>query len=362
MVDELTSTLLTGAWQTHTDSRFFPAHEKSDEEAARAQEFLRILSDQISPHLQSRDGRKPNYEDIFAAALQILWDETSEIVNPLVAPSAQRLREATENLHRHQRPHIDNNRFASLTERSIALVQWNVYYALQHAKEPVNMNAISGVAKSVDELDIFSLNHDLLIERELRRNGIEFADGFGESWGTDAIRFSWSWHNSRIRLYKLHGSLDWYFFRSKKYDQFARVPRDPDHCKDEEGRPLQLLDPQPRFLTGTTVKEQSYGYGLTGEIFSEFRHRLSKHRTLICCGYGWLDKGINIRLNQWLRDARENRLVILHNGSIEEVRNKPFWLFKWDDYYAAGRVQVVARWLSQCSVDDLRPFFDEVHG
>jgi hypothetical protein len=127
MVDELTSTLLRGAWQTHTDSRFFPAEKKSDEEAARAQEFLRILADQIAAHLQLREQRSPNYEDILAAALQIVWDETSEIVNPLVAPSAEQLRRSTEHLHSKQRAHTNGNRFASLAERATTLVQWNVY-------------------------------------------------------------------------------------------------------------------------------------------------------------------------------------------------------------------------------------------
>jgi len=360
MVDAVTDSLLHGAWEAHTDQRFYPSKAPSTEEAERAQEFVRILAAHINRHLQHHEGRDANYEDIYAAALQIVWDETSEIINPLVAESVALIRKATEHLFRNQRPHIDRNAFASLADRATDLVQWNVFHGLAKATKPVGMEAISVVAKQADELDIFSLNHDLLIEHELDQNGIAFADGFGAEWGNDVFRFNWSWNapGTKVRLYKLHGSLNWYFFRTKLFDQFGKVKGDPEHCKDENGHRLSLLQPQPRFLTGTTVKEQSYGTGLTGEFFGEFRKRLAAHETLICCGYGWEDKGINIRLNQWLRDNLKNKIVILHKGSADEIQQKRFWFFRWDDYGRAGKVLVFPHWLSECTVQDLQPFFD----
>ena len=360
MVDALPDSLGHGAWEAHTDLRFYPSKAPSTGEAERAQEFVRILAAHINPHLQHHERRDANYEDIYAAALQIVWDETSEIINPLVAESVALIRKATEHLFRNQRPHIDRNAFASLADRATDLVQWTVFHELAKATKPVGMEAISATAKQTDELDIFSLNHDLLIEHELDRNGITFADGFGARWGDDVLRFSWSWNTpgTKVRLYKLHGSLNWYFFRTKLFDQFGKVKGDPEHCKDENGHRLSLLQPQPRFLTGTTVKEQSYGTGLTGEFFGEFRKRLATHETVICCGYGWEDKGINIRLNQWLRDNLKNKIVILHKGSEDEIRQKRFWFFRWDDYERAGKVLVFPHWLSECTVQDLQSFFD----
>jgi hypothetical protein len=359
MVDAFTDSLLHRGWEAHTDLRFYPSTVPSTGEAGRAQEFIRILATHINPHLQHHEGRDANYEDIYAAALQIVWDETAEIINPLIAESVALIRNATEPLFRNQQPHIDRNAFASLVDRATDLVQWTVFHDLSKATKPIGMEAISAVAKQTDELDIFSLNHDLLIERELDRNGIKFADGFGAPWGNDVLRFNWSWNaaGTKVRLYKLHGSLNWYFFRTKLFDQFGKVKGDPEHCKDENGKRLSLLQPQPRFLTGTTVKEQSYGSGLTGEFFTEFRSRLAAHETLICCGYGWGDKGINIRLNQWLRDNVKNKIVILHKGSADEIRQKRFWFFRWDEYERAGKVLVFPHWLSECTVQDLEPFF-----
>lgn len=359
MVDQLTNALMNGGWEPHSDSRFYPSKSPSTGEAERAQEFLRILAAQISPHLRSREERDTNYEDLYAAALQIVWDETYEIVNPLIAESTALVRAATEHLFRNQRPHLDQNAFASLAERATDLVQWTVFHELARASKPVAMETISEVAGATDDLDIFSLNHDLLIELELERNGIAFADGFGDAWG-DARRFNWSWNEAgtKVRLYKLHGSVDWYFFRSQVLDQFGKIRGDPEHCRDENGKRLSLLTPEPRFLTGTTVKEQSYGTGLTGELFTEFRKRLADHETLMCCGYGWGDKGINIRLNQWLRDRAENKIVILHKGSVDDIKQRRFWFFRWDDYARAGKVLVFPHWLSECSLADLERFFD----
>jgi len=234
-----------------------------------------------------------------------------------------------------------------------------VFHEIVKARQPVGLDTISALAGATEELDIFSLNHDLLIERELGQRGIAFADGFGERWG-DALRFNWSWNKpgTKVRLFKLHGSIDWYLFRSKQnVDQFAKVKADPDHCRDENGNRLSLLQPQPRFLTGTIVKEQSYGITVTGECFTELRKRLTTHRVLICCGYGWGDKGINVRINQWLRDAPENKLVILHKGSTDELKAKRFWFFKWHDYEHANKLSVLPKWLSECTLLDFEPVF-----
>lgn len=202
----------------------------------------------------------------------------------------------------------------------------------------------------------FSLNHELLIERQLEGSGLQFFDGFGERRG-DVRVFSGHWRRDDevIRLLKLHGSTNWYGFRFPDWDRFAVVNGNVDHAKDEKGRRLDPLSVAPHFLTGTTVKEQTYRYGLIGELFFEFRALLARHRTLI---YGWGDKGINIRLDQWLRDARENRIVILHGDALEGVRCTRFLGFRWDDFHEAGKVPVIPKWLDDCTLADLEPFFD----
>lgn len=362
-VDAITESLLEGAWRPHTDGRFYPLPSRegalSVGVAKDAQDFLRILKDAIDPVLEAREHRKSHYEDLYSAVLQIVQDEMWENVNPLIAKNVELIRAATAHLHVRGHAHIDDNRFASLADRVADLVQWTVSYGLRSAMRPVGIGAVSATAHAVDELDIFSLNHDLLLEAELAAAGIDQTDGFGAQRGNVRV-FDGQWDSGAkpIRLMKLHGSINWYLFRFPNWDQYAKVHGSPDDCVGDDGKRLDVLDRKPLFLTGTNVKEQAYGIGLFGEMFGEFRKRISNHRTLICCGYGWGDKGINIRLNQWLRDAAENRIVILHNDPDDLLWQKRFWYFRWDDLVNAGKVVVIPKWLSECSVAELEPYFD----
>ncbi len=370
MVDEITSSIFEKTWRYHSRESFWSTPqsqiaansypEQGKAEAERAQEFLRIVRDYIDPHLRETENRFSHYEDLFSATQQAVWDATGEITNPLFGSVMSDLRAKTVHLYRNQHPHISGNPFASLASRASDLVQWAVYEGVGVTK-PVKMDLISEVAKATDELDIFSLNHDTLIERQLDNAGVAFADGFGKA---RTSQFQWSWKAEGappVRLYKLHGSINWYRFRSQKgFDQYFKdLTGDPDHALDEDERPLSLLETIPAVLTGTTVKERTYGFGLTGEIFSEFRQRLAAHKVLISCGYGWLDKGINIRVIQWLHDSRDNRLVIMHGGTEEErneLRSRPVWFWRWDDLERAGKVRFLNKWLSECTVDDLKPY------
>jgi hypothetical protein len=362
-VDDITASLLNTAWMPDTAERFYPRPAADGTTsvgvALRAQEFLRAVQRHIEPLVAARESRAVHYEDLYAVALQIFQDETREIPNPLIAEGLAAIKQATAALHEGQDDHVAGNPFASLADRAINLIQWAVYYGLAAAKGPKGMEVISDVARAVGNLDVFSLNHDRLIEAQLKAKGVEFADGFGEQRdGYRIFNSAWCRDALAVRLLKLHGSVNWYLCRFKEWDQFAAFDQDAWHCKDLDGRWVDPLDVKPMFLSGTTVKEQAYGVGLFGDIFTEFRDLLSRHRTLVCCGYGWGDKGINIRLNQWLRNAPENKIVILHHGPLEEITRRRFWGFRWADYVATGKVQVVPKWLSECRLVDMEPFFD----
>jgi hypothetical protein len=362
-VASITKSLLNGAWWQHTDERFYP--RRSEEEqvsvgvARNAQEFLRLIGREIEPHLIAREKRQPNYEDIYAAVRQILDDETGEITNPLIADSLIKIKAASADFHIEIAPHIGENTFASLVSRAVDLIQSAVYQGLSPAKQPMKLKIVSDVIQKVGETDIFSLNHDLLIETQGSNAGITLLDGFGEPAG-DVRIFNGAWRigEPAARLVKLHGSINWYIVRSGEWDQFAIIKGNPDHARDGMGALLNPLSVLPMFLTGTTVKERAYGIGPFGELFSLFRTLLSRHRTLICSGYGWGDKGINARLRQWLRDAKENRIVILDMKPEEQIATTHMWWSRWEGYKDTGKVVYIPKWLSDCSLNDLSPFFD----
>jgi hypothetical protein len=379
-VKTISDALLYQGWHDEGEFRFSRSDTGSTGTALRAQKFLRILKSYIDTHLILRENRDAHYEDLYAAAMQIFEDETLGNVEPMLRHSVAEIRSSVASLYQDQEAGNYLNAFARLVHSGIRLIHWGVYHLLWPAETPVGMEAISSVAKATQQMDIFSLNHDLLIERQLESSGQLFADGFSEKDG-DVTKFDWSWNSHiPIHLYKLHGSLDWYRLTCPGgVDQFAKVPRnvDPRKCQNAagDGLVLQPTNEVPLLLIGTTGKEQLYGAGIIGEIFLPFLLRLREHRTLICCGYGWSDKGINKRLCQWVQNSGKqnlgkNRIVILHDSTVEpldKLKQKQFWSKKdrqgsrWDNWEQSGQLVVVPKWLDSpgLTLSDLEPFFDD---
>lgn len=373
MVKHISKAILNDGWKEQSQWRFCPNGKESTGTARKAQEFLRLLKNYIERHLQLREGkdREAHYEDLHAAAQQIVQDELCELVNPMLQGSVAELRKQAENLYAGEVPHINNDPFVSLAQRARDLIHWAVVHKLAKAKKPIGMEAITAVANATTRLDIFSLNHDLLIERQFEQAEIPIADGFAHKNG-DVRRFDWSWDASKVRLYKLHGSIDWYRIEfSDKEVQFAKVVGDSDqlignaehlvrcadHCKDSTAKDLRLAHPFPLILAGSTDKERRYGIGFPGELFFEFHKQLRAHHTLICCGYGWSDQGINNRLAQWVARKRGNKLVVLHK-SQDKLMQKKFWKDNWKIFRPSNMVEIVPKWLEDCEIKDLSRFFE----
>jgi hypothetical protein len=358
-VKELTNAVCHGKWIIDSQGRIGPARGSagSDKHCRGMQAFLLILESMLLPRLKAAK-KDCTYEDLFAAVTQLDQDERQDIISPLISPFSRRLRLRVSKGHLLPKRASAGNPspFATLTSNAMSFIQWIVFHTLIKAKKPVKMAAISGAAKKCDRLDIFSLNHDLLIEAELRRTSARFSDGF-EDYDGDVRVFNGGWDSRKVRLYKLHGSVNWVRAKLPDYTQFV-IPRTTGKrlLKAWDGRAISLLDNgQPSFLTGTTVKEQAYGTYLIGELFYKFRHVLTEHRRLIVCGYGWQDRGINHRLEQWLGDQRSNKMLILHGGRSVDVIENDFWATRWNNY-AKGRLQVFPKFLNACSFSDFDDF------
>jgi len=362
-VKDITSAILSGGWRDEGDFRFARDGKPPTGTAQQAQQFLHAVKGYLDPHLRVRENRESHYEDLYAAATQIFQDEIREIVDPMIRGSASEIQVSVENLFRGQDAGKYPSAFARLVHSGTLLIHWGGLDLLKPVQNPIGIEVLGDVAAKVQEMDIFTLNHDCLIERQLGQAGIPFSDGFSEVVG-DVRRFDWSWNGpTRVRVYKLHGSIDWYRFGFPDgVVQFGKVPLslDPAVCRDSNGNELKLLNPLPCFLIGTTGKERLYGVGFVGEFFLQFHSRLGSYQTVICSGYGWGDKGINNRLNQWLLDNQRKRIVILHKNDPNELKAKHFWSkgSRWEHFEQSGKLVIVRKWLSECTLNDLEPFFD----
>lgn len=170
-------------------------------------------------------------------------------------------------------------------------------------------------------VDIFSLNHDLLIENLPRTNWLQhegISDGFhsyrspyygeleynGQKYDCRLEEYK-AYYNTAIRLYKLHGSLDYLMFKrcdSHGFfmnDKMIKVPYGiaVDRTKKQNNHRLGYLEDwieySSDFLSGTLSKMHHYNDRFYKKLFKRFRLNLNKAECLMIIGYGGRDSGIN---------------------------------------------------------------------
>jgi hypothetical protein len=191
----------------------------------------------------------------------------------------------------------------------------------------------------IKKVEIFSLNHDTLIEQLLDKKKMEYSDGFTEDdlqiriWNKKSFN-----DKSKINLYKLHGSINWYqFYRKDKKEGFVgSVPtyiKDIDHIKDTNNSDLSR-DKRRGILVGTFNKIFNYLTDIFILLNFKFYETLSDFNYLVISGYSFSDKGINIYIKRFMNSSHNKKLVIIdpHGGKLEERARGMIAddLFKWE--------------------------------
>ena len=187
-------------------------------------------------------------------------------------------------------------------------------------------------------VNVHTLNHDLLFESFNNTGFINgnISDGFDE-YGSDyygkLFANNRTYHcrlerykgrySSPIRLYKLHGSLDYVpYYRQNEYG--CMIPENYVKIKwgigagdimkgrkSKIGYDISSLEYHADFLTGTTSKIQRYNEPLLfRKLFKKFRKNLREADKLIIIGYGCKDEGINEMIKENF-DYRHKPLFII---------------------------------------------------
>lgn len=124
---------------------------------------------------------------------------------------------------------------------------------------------------------IFTLNYDLLLEKNLTNVRVE--RGFDEDRKWNYKRFTESYEEPEIYLYKLHGSIDW------EREQSTQIVKYSDSIPEE-----------PDLIFGTQYKMQYVDPYLF--MISEFRYYCFNAKLIVCLGYSFSDEHINSILSQ----------------------------------------------------------------
>lgn len=263
-----------------------------------------------------------NYEELYYLLHQISASERKEYENPAIYPLIQKLKkEFTEEISFYRED------FQRFIEEAMRYIHYVVYQLLQKSNETHNQfEIIAELSKMVNVIDIFTLNHDILLETFFKSRNIKFNFGFKKSGEISFFNRALLQQTEGINLYKLHGSIDWFNFQDAQgiwnlYCLPLNFDRQIDKYNALDDR-LFLTDGLPYFLIGTFNKMLNYLSGVYEIIFDLFKQRILLADKLIISGYGFSDKGINTRISHFISHPGKE-IVIIHpniNQLVESAR------------------------------------------
>jgi hypothetical protein len=372
----ITDKLLNGKWYAHTDGNFYPGQNPNDDFretdiTPKIQNFFKYLKEYSDNYYKGRGGFETNYEDIFYIVRQIHNELAHESDNPAINLFIKFL-QCKYNFGSNQEFYyfvkiLDFKEFIRHCENFINCVVWQ---SVLTSNEVQGLELLTEVisSKKFDKIDIATLNHDLLIEKQLKNSNISFADGFTEPDG-DYCYFApqiYREAQNKIRLFKLHGSINWYRIRrnydeikNQTTDNFAKILRNNWQLRNSSGNIIgSTLEHYPIFLTGTMNKLSDYNFGIINDIHLTFNDALKNHKIIIMSGYSWNDRGINGLLQEWIMLYRERKIILLHEDPDSVKSSKSFMRHMYDNLVKCGKLITVRKWFSDTKLNDIINFIN----
>jgi hypothetical protein len=362
---EITERILSGEGiMHHTDGNYYfgkPLYSHlgwPDEHVPRIVEFLHLLKAEVDEFYQKRPfKRNISYEDLYYVAGQVCDSEIGEYDNPAVQPLIDKILPKIKPLLFGKENEIRKEwELYELAEEATNYIHDVVWHLLNKETTSLDyLNCIKNCCQDseISKVDLFTLNHDIVLEECLK--GIPFADGFEESinnvryWNPDLFERE----SFKVRLFKLHGAINWFRFR----------PTGGDGSDDKIGLPLKwgieqitnAVERRPIFLVGTFNKMLEYTGGMYADIAYQFYCSLRHVKNLIICGYSFGDRGINTRIIDWINLSSDYRIIVIHpepenlkNDARGSIRNK------WDKWINKGKLTIIEKRIEKTSWQDLK--------
>ena len=369
----ITAKILTGdGIIRHTDENYYfgnfsNTHPWSpDEYVSRVLKFLSILKTEVGLYYQQlHEPHTANYEDLYYVASQIHDSEIGEYDNPAVQPFIDKILPAIQPLLEGKEGEIREkwqlHEIAGEATNYIRDITWHLIN-----KEPTKIDHLNSLKETcsdgqVSGIDIFTLNHDTLLERYLSKNCIPATDGFGKP--VNGVRY---WDPTlfesgppKVRLFKLHGSINWFRLRPHGggwSDESIGIPLEYDfwHTTNPAGEMQLPVDGRPMFLAGTFNKMLQYTSSIYADLFYQFYRSLRQTDRLIVCGYGFRDKGINTQIKEWIYSSSDKRIIVIHpnpnrlkNGARGAISNH------WDNLLRDQKLVAVSKGIEQTAWQDI---------
>lgn len=266
---------------------------------------------------RSQKGENVNYEDFFSLVEQLDVENFGRN-NPALLPLLVWMQTRFPEWMGDYQSKTENATIANATQNYIKSI---VPSLLGKKMKGANLDPLAFITEAIDQqkgnMDIFTLNNDLLIERKLQEGCKTFSDGFGvyneneqRDWHPD------SFSTSNICLFKLHGSLRWFGYSNAGNERIAHppiwIPYATKQKIDENREELLLI--------GTLNKFFRYTHPVFLELMHQFHSRLEKVDSLLVCGYSFGDTAINQAIAYWIAGSTNRRLFI-----FDPSEEMPFW-------------------------------------
>jgi len=315
----------------------------------RITNFLKIIYNENKQYNKEFNNNfSPNYEDLYYIVRQLHDEIYNEQKNLIVREYLQKLSANPEiNLTVRNQVGYHNFTLKELIDETMIYINSIVTGLLLLPPKKISyLKILKELSddKNIEIIDIFSLNHDLLLESYFDKNNILFCDGFSEPTGKSTLKhidlklFN---GNNKINLLKLHGSSNWFRYRECKTEFIAKsISSHIDHKKDENGNHIKPVSSKAEILIGTFNKLIDYNYGIFSELFCLFVNKLNQINILICSGYGFSDKGINVKIIEWYFKDNKNKIILIH-PDFEKLKLESSFKYHFDDMQKENRFFVI---------------------
>jgi len=364
--DKITTQILSGnGVMRHTDGCFYfapPLYGMPDEYVPKVVSFLTVLKVEIDSYYSGYRNRSTNYEDIYYVASQIHDSESGEYDNPAIGPLIEKVR-THPNQVLHGTPYDKNSdwRIIDIAEEACNYIRDTVWHLLSAPPKRIDQyDLIKACLKDSRfvQLDIFTLNHDTIIEQTLARHGLRYIDGFDtpandlRPWKPELYANA---QEKDLRLFKLHGSVNWFRFDDQPHPSLAIPIGDIWHTKDADGRYRWPSEGRPEMLLGTFNKMLAYSKAAYSGLHNHFFTSLRSTHCLIVSGMSFNDKAINSRIIDWISSPEPRKMVIIHPNPDGLKRSaRPAISRQLDNWVTTGHLAVIPKRIEETNWDEIR--------
>jgi hypothetical protein len=167
-----------------------------------------------------------------------------------------------------------------------------------------------------EKINIFSLNHDLIIEKILEHKSKDFQDGFELKNGFQEFTDNFP-DNTKINFLKLHGSINWFnvsgsgrnFYVNNKNTRIESMTRMYSNLLENRQEPLFINE--RAFLTGTQNKYEEYLMNIYSDLKWHYKRLLKDTERLIVIGYSFGDYGVTTEIINSMHKKTDAKLIII---------------------------------------------------